>query len=135
MIKMIDEFNRGKTGVLPSKNSENFFIGFSFLGFKILFLVILSVWLLRLGINSSSSPMPFTDFLNMIKSCPNYYNNVVSFLKQNITYTGSTDSVVVPILGDFLKFLGNIWNILVYVFGAIWSAFNYLFWIFSSVFV
>lgn len=137
MGKMIDEYNKGAKGEKPSSvfNEKSFFGLFTLKYFKIAFLVILSIWFLRLGINYSVSPIPFSEFLNMLKNCPNYYNNIVNSLKSSIIYNGSTDSFNLPIIGGFLNFLGNVWNILVYVCGAIVSALGYLLWIFSSVFV
>lgn len=106
---------------------------FTFL-LKISFILILSIWVFRLGTNSNATFISFTDLLTYLKECPNYYQALVDNLLSNIYYNGSFDSVNLPIIGGFLTFLGSVWNVLVYVFGAVVSSIAYLGYIFGVIF-
>lgn len=97
----------------------------------IAFVVILAFNIFRHFL--SNEWLTFSQFINAINECPNYFGDIMEFLNQNVSFVGG-DSSNLPIIGGLIDFLSTTLGIIVYFFGAAYSGLRYFVYFISLLF-
>lgn len=114
--------------------SDTSFRGILFRFIKICFCVALVVLVFRLFINRDS--LTFTQILNYIADCPNYYQDVLGNFFERSAFQPTENSFANLLgLGELINFLDNVLDIIVYVFGSIYSCALYFVYLLGILFV
>lgn len=120
-----------------SKDKDrNFSFTYSFFYIlKISFILILVFYFLKLGFaDTEETILPFSALLDYLKNCPNFYGNIISFLK-NYTILSNVQIELLPGLSSFINAIKNVYNVLLLLCGTIISGIGYMFYIITFPFI
>lgn len=115
-------------------SSDTSFRGILFRCIKICLSVALVVLIFRLFINQDA--LTFSQILNYISQCPNYYQDVLGNFLERVSFDASNSSWGdIDGLKDLIKFMKNVFNIIVYLFGSLYSCIMYFVYLLGILFI
>ena len=113
--------------------SDTSFKGILFRCLKICLCIALVVLIFRLFVNQDS--LTFTQILNYIADCPNYYQDTLGHFLQTVSFEDNGKWGDILGLGKLVNFLKNVFNVLVYVFGSLYSCIMYFVYLLGILFI
>lgn len=123
--------NGNLSPIKSTKKSPFYFFNLLFKWLLFIFIIMLCFNVFRYFLGSGF--LTFSDFLNSLGNCPDYFSETMAFLNDKISFIGG-DSSNLPIIGVLIDFLSPVLGILVYFFGACYSALRYFYYVVTILF-